>query len=66
MMNHQNTTNAIQATIKKHRRFSRNSGVFGTPGAIRTHGLWSRSPTLYPAELRAHISVIFYYPITVK
>ena len=22
------------------------------PDAIRTHGLWSRSPTLYPAELR--------------
>ena len=27
---------------------------YGTPDAIRTHGLWSRSPTLYPAELRAH------------
>ena len=26
----------------------------GTPGAIRTHDLQSRSLTLYPAELRAH------------
>ena len=25
----------------------------GTPGAIRTHGLQSRSLTLYPTELRA-------------
>ena len=24
------------------------------PGRIRTSGLWSRSPTLYPAELRVH------------
>ena len=28
----------------------------GTPGAIRTRGLWLRRPTLYPAELRAHMS----------
>ena len=27
----------------------------GTPDAIRTHGLQSRSLTLYPAELRAHM-----------
>ena len=26
----------------------------GAPGGIRTHGLQSRSLTLYPAELRAH------------
>ncbi len=26
----------------------------GTPGRIRTCGLRIRSPTLYPAELRAH------------
>ena len=26
----------------------------GVPGAIRTHDLWLRKPTLYPAELRAH------------
>ena len=26
----------------------------GAPGAIRTHGLWLRRPTLYPTELRAH------------
>ena len=31
------------------------SGNFGTPGAIRTHGLWNRNPTLYPAELRGLI-----------
>ena len=28
--------------------------IFGAPGAIRTHGLWLRRPTLYPTELRAH------------
>ena len=26
-----------------------------TPGEIRTHDLWLRRPTLYPAELRAHL-----------
>ena len=26
----------------------------GVPGRIRTSDLWSRSPTLYPAELRVH------------
>ena len=30
------------------------------PDAIRTHDLQSRSLTLYPAELRAHILVIIY------
>lgn len=30
--------------------------LFGTPDAIRTHDLQSRSLTLYPAELRAHIT----------
>ena len=34
--------------------------ISGTPGAIRTHGLWSRSPTLYPAELRARVHDIVY------
>ena len=29
----------------------------GTPDAIRTHDLQSRSLTLYPAELRAHIKL---------
>ena len=29
----------------------------GTPDAIRTHGLQSRSLSLYPAELRAHIGL---------
>jgi hypothetical protein len=27
---------------------------YGAPGGIRTHDLWLRRPTLYPAELRAH------------
>ena len=31
------------------------SDLFGAAGGIRTSGLWSRSPTLYPAELRPHI-----------
>ena len=29
----------------------------GAPGRIRTCGLWLRRPTLYPAELRAHLNV---------
>ena len=29
--------------------------IFGTPDAIRTHDLQSRSLTLYPTELQAHI-----------
>ena len=33
---------------------------YGTPDAIRTRGLRSRSPILYPAELRAHVSDVFY------
>ena len=33
---------------------------FGTPDAIRTHDLQSRSLTLYPTELRAHIQLIYY------
>ena len=36
------TNHPIQARIK----------TCGTPGAIRTHDLWYRKPTLYPAELR--------------
>ena len=38
--------------------------VAGVPGRIRTSDLWSRSPTLYPAELQvqhAYIST-FYFP----
>ena len=30
---------------------------YGTPDAIRTHDLQSRSLTLYPAELQAHINI---------
>ena len=30
------------------------------PDAIRTHDLQSRSLTLYPTELRAHIQLIHY------
>lgn len=29
--------------------------ALGAAGGIRTSGLWSRSPTLYPAELRPHM-----------
>ena len=29
--------------LQKSRLFLRTSGFFGTPDAIRTHGLWSRS-----------------------
>ena len=31
---------------------------YGAAGGIRTSGLWSRSPTLYPAELRPHIKLM--------
>lgn len=30
----------------------------GVPGAIRTHGLRIRNPTLYPAELREHKTIL--------
>ena len=33
---------------------SKGSFFYGTLGAIRTHDLWLRKPTLYPAELRVH------------
>ena len=33
------------------------AGGLGTPGAIRTHDLQSRSLTLYPTELRAHMAL---------
>ena len=32
---------------------------FGTPDAIRTHDLQSRSLTLYPTELQAHIKYLY-------
>ena len=31
------------------------TSFFGTPDGIRTHDLWLRRPTLYPAELPAHM-----------
>ena len=34
--------------------------VLGAPPAIRTHDLQSRSLTLYPTELRAHIQLTYY------
>ena len=37
--------------------------MFGTPGRIRTCDLRIRSPTLYPAELRAHIGFIRTEPV---
>ena len=32
-------------------------------GGIRTHDLWLRRPTLYPAELRARIHVVLRPPV---
>ena len=32
--------------------------ISGAPGAIRTPDRWYRKPVLYPAELRAHTSLI--------
>lgn len=34
-------------------------GFYGVPGRIRTSGLQSRSLTLYPAELQAHMQKMF-------
>ena len=36
---------------------------FGTPGAIRTHGLQSRSLTLYPAELQVQMNADIVYHV---
>jgi hypothetical protein len=35
----------------------RDTGRFGVPGGIRTHGPRIRNPVLYPAELRRHLAV---------
>ena len=35
-----------------------NLSIFGAPEEIRTPDLWYRKPTLYPAELRAHIHIL--------
>ena len=43
--------------MKDHVTFDGYVVFVGTPGAIRTHGLQSRSLTLYPTELRAHDAV---------
>ena len=43
----------LHAKTRKAQGFA---GYGGTPGAVRTHGLQSRSLTLYPAELRARDS----------
>ena len=42
-------------SVYKNAREKVLSRAFGTPDAIRTHDLQSRSLTLYPAELRAHL-----------
>ena len=48
----------LRQKVKKKPLVSTKQAVLhGTPGAIRTHGLWSRSPTLYPAELRAQMCI---------
>ena len=41
----------------KKSRHGNHDGI-GTPDAARTHDLQSRSLTLYPTELRAHIECI--------
>ena len=43
----------------KKSRHGNHDGI-GTPDAARTHDLQSRSLTLYPTELRAHIQLIYY------
>lgn len=34
--------------------------LIGAPGGSRTHDLWLRKPTLYPAELRAQLTSALY------
>ena len=51
---------APQTVTKKPPIPTEQTVISGTPGAIRTHGLWSRSPALYPAELRARVHDIVY------
>jgi hypothetical protein len=41
-------------TSRSHAARTRLSDNFGAPGGSRTHDLWLRRPTLYPAELQAH------------
>ena len=41
--------------IMKNAASRKGLSQYGTPDAIRTHDLQSRSLTLYPAELQAHI-----------
>ena len=50
----ENMTENLQ-DINKNREKQSSFTVIGTPDAIRTHDLQSRSLTLYPAELRAHL-----------
>ena len=40
--------------IMKNAASRKGLSQYGTPDAIRTHDLQSRSLTLYPAELQAH------------
>ena len=49
-----NFTHTTQGTTKEGHAFARPS-LFGMPDWSRTSGLQSRSLTLYPTELRAHI-----------
>ena len=53
----ENMTENLQniQNINKNREKQSSFTVIGTPDAIRTHDLQSRSLTLYPAELRAHL-----------
>ena len=46
--------------IMKNAASRKGLSQYGTPDAIRTHDLQSRSLTLYPTELRAHIQLIYY------
>ena len=43
--------------IMKNAASRKGLSQYGTPDAIRTHDLQSRSLTLYPAELQAHINI---------
>ena len=47
--------NISHSSIQNKKSSIHKDAALGAAGGIRTSGLWSRSPTLYPAELRPHI-----------
>ena len=45
---------SLKMSIYAIKKASTGDFFYGVPEGIRTHDLWRRRPTLYPAELRVH------------